>query len=81
MIKPFVKKVYWHATSIKEKTNKNAIPNAKIYIITDGTYVEEIKSVQKENYIAALGRLHPVKGYDILIESFAQIHKQPRITS
>ena len=38
-------------------------------MITDGTYVEEIKSVQKENYIAALGRLHPVKGYDILIES------------
>ena len=77
MIKPFVKKVYWHATSIKEKNEiKMLFPNAKIYMITDGTYVEEIKSVQKENYIAALGRLHPVKGYDILIESFAQIHKQ-----
>ena len=77
LIKPFVKKVYWHATSIKEESEiKTLFPNAKIYLISDGTYVEEIKPVEKENYIAALGRIHPVKGYDLLIESFAQIHTQ-----
>jgi len=45
-------------------------------LISDGTYVEEMKPVEKENYIAALGRVHPVKGYDLLIESFAKIHNQ-----
>ena len=77
LIKPFVKKVYWHATSTKEESEiKTLFPNAKIYLISDGTYVEEMKPVEKENYIAALGRIHPVKGYDLLIESFAQIHTQ-----
>ena len=77
LIKPLVKKVYWHATSTKEmKEIKTLFPNAKIYLISDGTYVEEIKAVEKENYIAAIGRIHPVKGYNLLIEAFSQIHNQ-----
>ncbi|MBJ10081.1 MAG: hypothetical protein CMP66_01300 [Flavobacteriales bacterium] len=77
LIKPFVKKVYWHATSTKEKSEiKMLFPNAKVYLISDGTYVEKMKHIKKENYIAALGRLHPVKGYDLLIESFVKIHNQ-----
>ena len=77
LIKPFVKKVYWHATSNKETNEIKALfPNAKIYLISDGTYIEEMEPVEKENYIAAIGRIHPVKGYDLLIEAFAQIHNQ-----
>lgn len=77
LIKPFIKKVFWHATSIKEREEiKSFFPEAKVYLISDGTYVEEMKSVEKENYIAAIGRIHPVKGYDLLIESFAQMQNK-----
>ena len=64
------------ATEGEEVEIKTFFPRAKIYLISDGTYVEEMKAVKKENYIAALGRIHPVKGYDILIEAFAKIHNQ-----
>lgn len=77
LIKPFTKKVFWHATSTKEKEEiKHRFPKAKIHLISDGTYVESIKAVTKDNYIAALGRLHPVKGYDLLIRAFAEVQKK-----
>lgn len=82
LIKPFVKSVTWHATSVKEQDEiKLLFPKAKVKVISDGTYVKSA-SLEKvtENYIAALGRLHPVKGYDLLIQAMPGVlAKHPTI--
>lgn len=89
-IKPFVKKHTWHATSEKEVNDiRNIFPNAKVELITDGTFVEEYNSTTIErkdllqsfglldgDYLAAMGRIHAVKGYDLLIESMSFWEKE-----
>ena len=83
LIKPFQKRIQWHATSVKEVNDiKYFFPNAKIELIPDGVNFEE--SVIKSNcrdkwknsfYIACLGRVHKVKGYDIMLKAMTEINK------
>ena len=81
LIKPFIKSIHWHATSQKEIHDIQKIfPSADIELVTDGVSLEEssIKSLCKKKwknsfYIACLGRLHKVKGYDIMLKSFPRI--------
>ena len=88
LITPFIKTVTWHATSEKEKNDILKIfPKAHVKIISDGTFLDQSKtaltrvdmfnslSLKESRYIAAMGRIHPVKGYDILIKSFQIIKK------
>lgn len=73
-ISPFIKKIYWHATSKKEKREIISVfKNARVEILSDGAYVSEKNLSLKDNYLAAMGRIHPVKGYDLLIEAFPKV--------
>ena len=85
LIKPFSKKLYWHATSEKEeKEIKAFFPKANIKLIQDGTYINtqpdnlEFNENRWKNqfYIAGLGRLHKVKGFDIIIKAMPSILKK-----
>lgn len=78
LIKPFSNGLYWHATSNREeKEIRFFFPNANIKLIPDGSTYEIEKSPtithdknwKKKSYIACLGRLHKVKGYDIMISA------------
>lgn len=94
LINPFIKNIYWHATSLEEMQDiKDLYPNAKIKLITDGVncknYIldknisqkkfikkfckKEIENVSK--IIVSMGRIHKVKGFDILIKSFYEALK------
>ena len=83
LIKPFVKKIHWHATSQKEIDEiRIFFPSAKIELISDGVDFE--KNVIKNNcnerwknsfYIACLGRIHKIKGYDIILRAMPEILK------
>ena len=82
LIKPFVKNITWHATSVKEQDEiKSLFPKAKVKTISDGTYVDsDCLDKKTELYLAAMGRLHPVKGYDILIQALPEVlAKHPTI--
>lgn len=88
LIKPFIKRIYWHATSIREeKEIKAFFPKAKVVLISDGTHLssKNIDFVEKnqwedQNYIACLGRIHKVKGFDIIINAMPSIlEKYPQI--
>jgi glycosyltransferase involved in cell wall biosynthesis len=90
-INPFVRNVWWHATSQLEKEEILAIyPNAKVIIIPNGIDTREffrLEKPDKKDYmrrfaqrdiepteiIISLGRLHPIKGFDILISVFNEI--------
>lgn len=78
-IRPFINKVVWHATSEKEKQEiLNFFKKSEIKILSDGVEIDSnfklIDSKWKsKNYIAALGRIHPVKGYDLLIRAMKKI--------
>ena len=37
---------------------------------------EHIEGLDKEQYMVAAGSLHPKKGFDILLDSFSQLHEQ-----
>lgn len=89
-IKPFVKKCTWHATSEKEANDIYSLfPKAQVELITDGTFVEEYQTTTIDrkdllkrfdlsdgDYLAAMGRIHTVKGYDLLIESMLLVQKE-----
>ena len=82
-IKPFKNHIYWHATSQKEKDEiKFFFPNANIKIVSDGISFEDCKiknqcdlKWQNSFYIACLGRIHKVKGYDIMLKAMPNILK------
>ena len=85
LIKPFSKRIHWHATSQREEKEIRAFfPNAKIKLIPDGTFINkhsynsEMDDNQWKNqyYIACLGRLHKVKGYDIIINAMPSVLKK-----
>lgn len=81
-IYPFSKDAVWLSTSRKESLEILAFfKKATIKSLSDG--VNLINSFEKKNckwsnlnYIAALGRIHSVKGYDILIKAMAKIVKK-----
>ena len=91
LIKPFIKNIKWHATSIQEKNDiKTVFSNADVEIIPDGVNFKEFINPQKlskqefmkkftnrdlnpDNIIISMGRLHKVKGFDILIKSFNKL--------
>jgi len=79
LIAPFVKNIVWHATSEKEKNEiLHLFKKSEIKILSDGVVISSDLDLKKnkwtfENYIAALGRIHKVKGFDLLIESMVQI--------
>tara|TARA_Y100000813_G_scaffold19707_1_gene13084 strand:- start:2546 stop:3673 length:1128 start_codon:yes stop_codon:yes gene_type:complete len=83
LIKPFQKRIFWHATSEKEIGDiQHFFPDANIELVSDGVDFEEsdIKSEcskkwQNSFYIACLGRLHKVKGYDIMLKAMPSILK------
>ena len=83
LIKPFVKKIYFHATSDKEeKEIKFFFPDAKVEIISDGinldkkhTEIECNEKWKNSFYLACLGRIHKIKGYDIILNSMPKIVK------
>ncbi len=82
-IKPFHKRIFWHATSEKEILEiKHFFPKANIELVSDGVCFEESeiknecnKKWQNSYYIACLGRLHKVKGYDIMLKAMPYILK------
>lgn len=84
MVQPFSKNIHWHATSTKEKDEiLKFFPKAKIQLISDG--VESVFKLgnkdksnkwENSNYIATLGRIHSVKGYDIAIDAMNMILKK-----
>lgn len=80
LISPFVKRVIWHATSEQEKIEIQKIyPNAKIDVIPNGIDLSEFENIYVEKIpqkIVSMGRLHYVKGFDILIEAFGILKKE-----
>ena len=83
LIKPFKKHIFWHATSEKEIIDiQNFFPKSNIELVSDGVSFEESeikgecsKKWQNSFYIACLGRLHKVKGYDLMIKAMPNILK------
>ncbi len=80
LISPFTKRVIWHATSEQEKIEIQKIyPNAKIEVIPNGIDLSEFENIYVEKVpqkIVSMGRLHHVKGFDILIEAFGILKKE-----
>lgn len=90
-ISPFKKKINWHATSNNEKDDINNYFSTKlnIKVIANGIEKPEIdikrndiiKRIlgnaynKKSKYIIGLGRKHPIKRFDQLIDSFQFLSK------
>ncbi|MBE51019.1 MAG: hypothetical protein CMP51_04935 [Flavobacteriales bacterium] len=94
-IKPFCKKICFHASSILERDDIfNYLPRARVEVISDGVDTKSFSNsnrISKEdivkkytNYefehvsdiIFSIGRLHYIKGFDILINAFSSFVKQ-----
>lgn len=79
LIRPFLKNVIWLATSEKEENEiLYFFKSSKVKTLSDGVVIPvdfKIKDSKwtSQNYIAALGRIHEVKGYDLLIKSMKKI--------
>ncbi|HEY9123426.1 MAG TPA: glycosyltransferase, partial [Bacteroidales bacterium] len=85
-LRPFIKKSVWHATSQSEKNDiLRQFPQALVSIIPNGIYLSTTKYSENNSSffnkyynnklnvrptIVSMGRLHEVKGFDILIKSF-----------
>jgi glycosyltransferase involved in cell wall biosynthesis len=87
-IKPYQSKIIWHATSEAEQNSiKSVFQNAKIFVIPNGINIDEydnktfpknffskfINKPENKIIITSMGRLHKVKGFDILIESVGKL--------
>jgi len=76
-----------HALSQQEKVKLNPFfPGKKIEVIPNGIQLEEMdedvflqEKIPGKNYLLFLGRLHPVKGIERIIESYSQIKKENRM--
>ena len=83
LMKPLVNNIHWHATSEKEVNEiYNFFPKAKIELIPDGVDFNKSKIREDSNqkwknsyYIACLGRIHEIKGYDIMLNAMPEIIK------
>lgn len=90
LINPFIKGIFWHATSLKEKNEiLRFFPTANVAIVPDGAIINnrsisylnraemfETFNLKDSQYISCLGRIHPVKGYDLIIKAFPSILKK-----
>lgn len=71
-----------HAVTEIEKENlKKYFPNTKIEIIPNGIelgtidlHIADIKNIKPWKYILFVGRLHPIKGIELLIKAFKLIN-------
>lgn len=90
-IKPLIKNVFWHATSFAEKKDILSIfPKASVSVVPNGIKIDKnppvyigksyynkfTSNITIDPVIVSMGRLHKVKGFDILIKSFHNIKKQ-----
>ena len=81
-IKPYQTKIIWHATSESEQEDINAVfKNARIFVLPNGISIADydiinvqqnffsryISEPDKKFIITSMGRIHKVKGFDILI--------------
>ncbi len=57
LISPFIKRVIWHATSKKEKTEINRLyPKAKVCIMSDGIKTDEYANFNEQDHKSAILR-------------------------
>lgn len=65
-----------HATSEPERDTLRALcPASEVVLVPNGVDLPELpESTRREPLIAFLGRLHPVKRLDLLIDAFARVH-------
>ncbi len=90
-IKPYLSKITWHATSESEQENINAFfKNARIFVLPNGISIADydrinvqqnffsryINEPDKKFIITSMGRIHKVKGFDILIEAIELLIKK-----
>ena len=87
--KPFLNRIYWHASSYLEKNDIKAFfPFSNVYVVNDGIDVNSFQSSDKlsrneilnrytgksydriSEIFFSLGRLHEIKGFDIIISAF-----------
>lgn len=92
LIRPFSKNVIWHATSYsEEKDILRFFPKAKVVLIPNGVNIIKSEVIDIDNLfyrkyletqvtyfpiLVTMGRIHAVKGFDILIKCLIQIKKQ-----
>lgn len=59
---------------LKSNMVKNGIPKDKISVIYNGIKIKPSRAKRGNlKIIGSIGRLHPVKGYDLLIQAFAKL--------
>lgn len=61
---------------LAKKTNIVILPNPVNLEEIEKRSLEQIDLSAYNNYICAAGRLHPVKGYDVLIDAFNKVFQQ-----
>lgn len=76
ILKPFIKKVTFHTTSSEETDyiRKNIGVDAKIIQITNFVVIPQKYETSKENYFLYIGRFHPKKGIDNLLNALKISH-------
>jgi glycosyltransferase involved in cell wall biosynthesis len=71
VLRPFIKKVTFHTTSREETdfVRKNIGVNTKIIQITNFVVIPQKYETNKEHYFLYIGRFHPKKGIDNLLNA------------
>ncbi len=68
--KRYTKIVYLTQTEFDHYGQKNAVVIPNFYVVSDHKKVEN-----RKNIVISLGRLAPIKGYDMLLEAWAKLDK------
>ena len=70
IFKPLTKRVLFHVTSIKEQNEVNEVlGNRNVICIPNLLRVEEVEQVEKEKILLFMGRIHPIKCIENLIDA------------
>lgn len=79
----FRKAIVIHAVTELEKNNlQKFFPENEIVVIPNAINLEEIDeylknlNIKPENYILFIGRLHPIKGVELLVKAFNKVSKK-----